>query len=46
MSGGLVALLDDVAALARSDFAAYGEAQGRLQAAIERAIAAEDAATP
>ena len=37
---------DGQAALARSDFAAYGEAQARLQAAIERAIAAEDAATP
>jgi hypothetical protein len=37
---------DGQAALARSDFAAYGEAQARLQAAIERAIAAENAATP
>ena len=37
---------DGQAALSRSDFAAYGEAQQRLQAAIERAIAAEDAATP
>jgi len=35
------AILDSQAALAANDFAAYGEAQDRLTAAIDRAIAAE-----
>ncbi len=37
------AILDSQAALADNDFAAYGEAQDRLTAAIDRAIAAEAA---
>ena len=37
------ALLDGQAALAANDFAAYGEAQKRLDAAIAAAIAAEQA---
>ncbi len=35
------AIVDGEAALAQGDFAAYGEAQDRLQEAIERALAAE-----
>jgi uncharacterized membrane protein (UPF0182 family) len=37
------ALADAQAALSRGDFAAYGEAQERLEAAIERALAAQRA---
>jgi uncharacterized membrane protein (UPF0182 family) len=37
------AIVDSQAALAEGDFAAYGEAQDRLNQAIERAIAAEQA---
>jgi len=38
------ALLDGQAALAAQDFAAYGEAQDRLEAALQRALEAEAAA--
>ncbi|QAY64560.1 UPF0182 family protein [Xylanimonas allomyrinae] len=37
------ALQDGQAALQKGDFAAYGEAQTRLQAALERALAADEA---
>ncbi|MEY3722817.1 MAG: hypothetical protein RLZZ35_687, partial [Actinomycetota bacterium] len=36
------ALADAQAALSRGDFAAYGQAQDRLKAAIEAAVAAQN----